>query len=254
MQSISKPNVRFSDDQLFSFAKATQNYMDGLKGLSGYEYAFGKVYRDRDFRLFDARYVYKFVTEQTYSKFIVNGSFLLGSLTRYRAFEEQGDPAGDRFEGSSFCSYTVGNRELTVATLSGFDTFIFSVARDLVNAEEMKAKFGPVILQIELKPFVRELAQAIDHESPDVRLVNYADLKMHRASLPLEAVTGFPPNLTPKLAQALRRRGRLPAIFGKPKRFETEREVRIAFEMSKDVSETRSVVNQRLLRHVVRLS
>jgi hypothetical protein len=252
--SITKPDVMFDDRTLFDSASAHQAYFDGIGGLPKSDYEFHRIYTDSDFPRFDTRHIYKFVTEDTYSSFIQNGSFLLSSLKRYRQFEEQGDPAGDRFEGSSFCAYAVGNRELTVSTLSGFDTFIFSATRDLANAEEMKVKFGPVILRIELIPFARGLARAIGHHEAEIRLVSYADLKMHRSSLALAAVAGFPPNITPRLAKALRRRGRLPSVFAKPNRFASEREVRIAFVMPQDVPSFISIKKSRLLNHVERLS
>ncbi|TCI00406.1 hypothetical protein EJV46_07175 [Roseococcus sp. SYP-B2431] len=250
--SITKPDIKLTDEQLFAFAKAMQGYFDDIKGLPASVYTNMQIYEDGDFLRYDDEYTYKFVTEETYSKYVSKGSFLLGSLERYRQFELQGDPAGDRFEGSSYCAYSVANRELTAATLSGFDNYIFSSARDIENKNEMLKKFGPIILRIKIRPFAELLSQELGY-SYEIRLVQYADLKVHRSSLPLSKVTGFPKHLTRNLARALRTRGRLPAIFGKPYRFVGEREVRIAFPTGKDVPDHCSIKNPKLLDYVERV-
>lgn len=252
--SISKPGVFLADEDLFKFGRRIQDYFDGTGGFGEHAYEPHRVFADGDFRTFDEKYVYKFMSEDTYEKYLRKGSILLSSLRRFREFEEQGDPAGDRFEGRSFCAYAVGGRELLAATLSGFDTFIFSSTRDLREAEEMSRKFGSVILRINLIPFARELSRQIGQVHAEIRLVRYSDLKLHRSSLPIRSVAGFPPNLTAALARALRHRGRLPALFGKPRRFASEREVRISFQMPKDVADRRSVTADRLLKYVKRIN
>lgn len=226
---------------------------DRIKGREAGRYNYAQIFTDSDFRPYRSRYAYKFVTEETYSEFIRAGSFLVSSLARYRALEDQGDPAGDRFEGSSLCCYDVEDHELMVATLSGFDTFIFSAARDLSNAAEMKAKFGPVVLRIELRPFASLKAWTVGRTSPEISLVRYADLKLHRSRLSVAEVADFPPKLNPTFAKALRSRGRLPALFGKPYRFAAECEVRIGIQMFQDVPAFQSVRNQRLLDFVERI-
>jgi hypothetical protein len=237
-----------------NFALAAQRFFDGIGKMSDAAYAPARILTDADFRRYGAKYAYKFVTEETFDRYISKGSFLLSSLNRFRQLEKQGDPAGDRFEGAAFCSYSVGGRQLTVSTISGFDTNIYSLARDLKQSDVMRNRFGSVVLRIRLRPFVDELARSLGAKKADVRLVQYADLKVHRGRLRVEDVKGFPPDLTAGLARALRSQGRLPSIFAKPCRFEDEREVRIAVKMPVDVPHQTVLLRPNLLRHVDRIS
>lgn len=251
--SVTKPGAVFNDQELFAYGSALQRYFDAIAGLTEQNYTSAGVLGPSSFRAYRSRYGYKFVTEETYYEYVLKGSFLVSSLARYREMEEQGNPAGDRFEGSAHSAYLVGDRQLTVSTLSGFDTHIFSLARDLKNVDEMKARFGSVILRIELLPFARSLAGLVDKVRADIRLVRYADLKLYRGALSLLDVAGFPPNLTDRLARALRENGRLPSIFAKPGRFESEREVRIAMTASSDVPDKTVVEDRKLLKFVERI-
>lgn len=252
--SITKAGVQFDDNELFDYASTMQRYLDAIKGLPDQTYEHKKcIFTDKDFLPYGSKYAYKFVTEDTYERFISNGAFLLSSLGRFRDFEDQGDPAGDRFEGMSHCAYAVGDRELKASTLSGFDMHIFSLARDLKTAEEMKSKFGPVVLRVRLLPFARALARILGESPAEVRLIRYADLKLYRGHLSLSKVAGFPPALSPRLAKALRQRGRFPSVFAKPSRFEAEREVRIAIRAASDVPRETVIKQGSLLKHVERI-
>ena len=248
--SITKPDMQFSDTELFQHGAAIQTFFDNIKGVPEQSYIDGGVLQKGDFPRYSGEYGYKFVTQETYDQFVSNGSFLLSSLTRFRDFEDQGDPAGDRFEGSAHSAYSVADRQLTVSTLSGFDTHIFSLASDLENAAEMKSKFGGLVLRIRIQPFAKLLARAVHASPAEIRPVRYADLKLYRSELSLAEVADFPPNLTSRLAKALRWRGRLPSIFAKPSRFESEREVRIAITMPSDVEYQTAIQDGRLLDHV----
>ena len=248
--SITKADMQFSNSELFQHGVAMQTLFDEIKGLPEQSYIYGGVFEKADFPHYTGEYGYKFVTQEAYDQFISQGSFLLSSLTRFRDFEDQGNPAGDRFEGSAHSAYAVADRQLTVSTLSGFDTHIFSATSDLENAAEMKSKFGGLVLRIRIRPFAKLLARAVHASPAEIRSVRYADLKLYRSELSLAEVADFPPNLTPRLAKALRWRGRLPSIFAKPSRFESEREVRIAITMPSDVEYQTTIQDGRLLDHV----
>ncbi len=250
--ALTKEREVFYDTDIFNYAVASQTYLDGIKDIEKQHYDFRPVLKAEDFQSFCGRYIFKFMAEEAYSKFAKNGSFLLSSLQRFRDFEEQGSPAGDRFEGSAYCCFTVENRNLLTSTMSGFDMLIFSAAADLSAVEDMRLKFGPVILRIDLAAFAGALGRQIGG-IPVVRAVRYADLKMYRADLSLKSVVGFPQTLKPKLARALRTRARLPSVFAKPQRFEAENEIRIAFLMDRDVPAMKSVNIPHILRQVTRI-
>lgn len=252
--SLTKEGASFTDPQLTSFGQALQQYFDGIKGLAPQVYKPSKILNNRDFRSYDSKFAYKFVTEETYDSYSKRGSFLLSSLERFRGMEGQGSPAGDRFEGSSFCAYSVGSRELHVHSMSGFDTHIFSFARDLKNQKILQERFGPVVLKITLRPFVQALSACFDGLPTEVRLVRYADLKLHRSHLAIRDIEGFPPNLTAQLARSLRELSRQPAIFAEPCRFEDEREVRIAIRAEQDVAPCTAVEHPSFHHYVERIA
>ncbi len=251
--AITTAGTEFNDDQLFEFGSVIQGSLDTLNKQKNQTYLQDPILSLKSFRSYKSQYGFKFVTSETYDDYISKGSFLVSSLSRFRELEEQGDPAGDRFEGRAHSAYAVADRQLSVSTLSGFDTHIFSLARDLKNLKEMKSKFGPVVLRVELVPFARSLARLLGKGSFEIRLVRYADLKLYRGKLSLADVAGFPPNLTDRLAKALRENGRLPSIFAKPSRFDTEREVRIAIAASADVDDRTVVEDRNLLKFVERI-
>lgn len=239
---------------LFNFANGIQDFFDGIAGLEPTPYEMGEIFTDDSFPRYSSKYVYKFVTEDTYKQHVAKGSFLLSSLSRYREMEMQGSAAGDRFEGACFSSHTVGGRQITFTTLSGFDSLFFSAASDLENAAYMASTFGPIILRIDLHSFAGAMARAIGSPYPGIRLVRYADLKLFRSTLLPEQIEGFPRQLTPTLARALRGSVFRPSVFGKPKRFAPEREVRLSFPMGRDVQELMSISAPALLGSVERLN
>jgi len=256
--SITKAGHSFTDEQLIQYARLVQKLFDSLRELPTDTYLPTRIFTDLDFRTYDSGYAYKFCTNETYRRYISQDSFLLSSLERYREMEHQGEPAGDRFEGSSCCAYTIADRELTVLTLSGFDTHIYSLARNLRNAGLMRKKFGPVVLRVRLRPFAQALAKALARTGggsakAETRLVRYADLKIHRGQLSLRDVEGFLPELTPRVAKVLRSHGRLPSIFAKPSRFEDEREVRIAIAAAQDVANCTVIKGCGLLEYFERI-
>ena len=251
--SITKLNVALEDKETIALARRIQEYLDGIEELASKIYTVSRIFRLGDFSEYQSRYAYKFVTEATYKKHISQGSFLVSSLERFRRFELQGDIAGDRFEGAAHSFYNVGKRQLNVSTLSGFDCNIMSLAKNLSNAKRMKDQFGPVVLQIDLRPFAKRLSEALGSEPPEVRLVRYADLKIYRNRLDLADVEGFPPNLTPRLAKSLREKCRIPSIFAKPSRFEHEAEVRIVLRANADVPDMTQISDPSILQHIRRL-
>lgn len=250
--AVTKSGVWITDFELEQLATASQLYLDAVEERGIREYVPECIFRRTDFPRYQGDYGFKFMSQETYDQYISKGSFLLSSLQRFRDMEQQGDPAGDRFEGASRCSYQVADRQLTVGSLSGFDSNILSLACDLRNAAEMKRKFGPVVLRVAIEPFAREIARGLGTRSPDIRAVRYADLKMYRDKLSLGDVAGFP-LVGARLARVLRDSARLPSIFAKPRRFSDEREVRIAFAHTADVPYKTIVENKRLLAYLTPL-
>lgn len=220
--------TRLSDQELFDLFAPIQKLSDAwqVNPLNA-TYKRGRIFSPSDFRKFPASYVYKFQSLDTWEKYTSHGFFLASSLGRFREMEGQGDTAGDRFEGMSYGEYQAGKRTVAYATTSGFETWVYSTTANLKNANEMKARFGAVVLKIRIAPFAAALAKACQSRDLETRYVRYADLKIHRGKISSryldEEVT-----LNPGLAKELRKQSRLPSIFGKPSRFAEENEVRVA--------------------------
>jgi hypothetical protein len=236
--------AQLTDAQLIEFARIFQEYQDGIAG-TGYcntSPISHRILSKKDFRPYESRYFFKFVTHDTYEKYILQDQFLLSSLARFRRLEHNGDPAGDRFEGHSLCSFQVDDEHHIFKTVSGYDQFVFCGARDLRMAEQMKEAFGKVVLRISLYPFRNALARELGRVKSETKLVRYADHKIFRSRIKQRDLGKYPETLCPVLAVTLRDGGKLPTLFAKPERFALEREVRLAFEMPSDVSDTLSVI------------
>lgn len=253
MISMTKPGERLSDREVVAFARAADQYMcsiDGSKSVAPVDGHF-KVFSNADFRTQFSRYAYKFISKDDYEKYIKKGSFLVSSLERYRQMEKTGNVAGDRFEGTCFGVYASGDRELTVAAISGYDTFIFSATRDLKNSSHMR-KFGDVILRIEIRPFAAALARALKCR-PQIELVRYGDYKVHRGKLGKIADHIDSVSLSVRAVKKLTDLVRLPSILAKPQRFECEREVRIILPQRRDVELCQSITITNFENYVERI-
>lgn len=239
----SASGARLSDTQLIEYARIMQQLQDELAetGHCSNLPISPRIFSAKDFRPYESRYFYKFVTPETYEKYILQGKFLLSSLARFRQLEDNGDLAGDRFEGHSLCSLEVDHEQHIFKTVSGYDRFVFCGARDLRMATQMQDKFGEVLLKIALKPFRTALARQLGCTESETKLVRYADYKIFRSHIRSKDLGHYPQTICPVLALTLRNCGRLPTLFAKPERFALEREVRLAFEMPRDVSDTVSI-------------
>lgn len=253
MLSKTKPGVFFSDKNLHNLAQIMQSYFDAIEGITTQQYQLEKFFTEKDFIGFKNKYVYKFTTEETWERYIQKGSFLFSSLERFRCMEQQGNPAGDRFEGKCFSAHRVGEIDLISATISGFNALIYSTTSTLDNLEFMRDRFGSVVLQIELLPFTKNVCSLLNQSNLDIIEVQYADLKVYRSNMQEDVLDGFPPNLTAKMHATLRDAVRLPSIFSKPSRFEPEKEVRIAISFEKDAPDMMPVTDEKLLAYVKRI-
>ena len=232
-----------TDSQLVEYARAGQELEDSYAS-SGYvnqNASSSRVLREKDFRSYESKYIYKFVTVDTYERYILNGEFLLSSLDRFRRLEHNKNSAGDRFEGLSTCSYHVRDSQYVFKTISGYHTFVFSSTRDLQMAMQMQKMFGDVVLRITLSPFRTALTKQLECTKSETKLVRYADYKIFKSRIRQKDLGKYPQTLCPVLAVTLRNGSRLPTLFAKPERFALEREVRLAFEMPSDVSDTISI-------------
>lgn len=243
-----------TDKEFREIATAIRAYLDDFADQRMPPTSSGPIYTRASFRPYTSRYGFKFIHQDAYDQYITNGSFLVSSLERFRDWEGQGNPAGDRLEGYTYCGFRFGaNKELLISTVSGFNCHVLSLTRDLQNYGQMRGPFGSVALRIELQPFAEGLADALGAKSFEIQLVKYADLKTYRDELTETEIAGFPPDLTAELAVAIRDRGWHPSLFIKPERFRPEREIRVAFQMDADVAPSTSLHLPQLLRYVQRV-
>lgn len=248
-----------SDEDLGKFASVMQDFMDGVSKRKQLIHSPSpRVILPSDLRNFAGRYVYKFVRQSDYDLYVSRRSFLVSSLRRYRQMEDQGDPAGDRFEGMAFGMFdTPTNKQVCVHGLSGFDAYVFSATTSPTLDRYMANTFGEVVLRIEVAPFAKAIAKLLGASSFGIRETLYSDFKLFRGKWSrrsLRALERANGTITPALAQKIRESLRTPSIFGKPIRFSREREVRVAFYFERDVPEEFTTVeDSRLLRFVSKM-
>lgn len=137
-------------------------------------------------------------------------------------------------------------------SLSGFDVLSLSFTDKISDTETMKNKFGEVLIRIKVVPFLKIISRKLGI-LPTVQSVQYADLKIFRDADCGRFIYKLPFSINPSFARAIRRASRLPSVFAKPMRFESESEVRIAFLLDRDAPLTKSVVMPEALRYVERI-
>jgi hypothetical protein len=177
-------------------------------------------------------------------------------LQGYRDFEDQGDPAGDRFEGMAYSCFSLKDRDVCSVTLSGFDTLVFCASADRGQDLALRERFGPVVLEIDLHGFAERLWRTLRPLGFSARRVRYVDLKLFRSTVAFSLMAGYIDTgnfLSARFARVLRRASRLPSVFAKPSRFADEHEVRLAWTLAKDVTGPEIVNDPGLLKFVRRV-
>lgn len=178
--------------------------------------------------------LYKFISSETYKKYISKGKFQLGSLQYYREIENL--KIKDRKEGLSHVILENKGHILNASVISGFDKYLFCASTGLDDMSFKKGNFGDYVMEIaNVRSFSEAVSKSIGAKKWTVKKVFYSDYKAYKMifqeDIGLDLNILFKPELVEKLITV----SEMPSVFGKPYSFKPEEEIRIAFDLGKDV-------------------
>ena len=253
---------RFTDDQMASYVKHIDRYMDALKSVDAPIPTMTKALVESDFTEFSDQPLYKYVSDSTWS-YLSKGSFQFGTAKYYR--ETPNINVQDRHEGASTFHLTHGDDQLNVTIVAGNNCALFCGTSFLDGAEHarMQEKFGSRRIKIDpLKDFIAIVKSHVGAFSARTHNVNYTDLKNYAAEHPgierfsqISASSGSSDLSRRKLRKineaffsTFYRYGFMPSLFSKPTSYAEERERRIVFETTADLrKETVRIEDKSLL-------
>ena len=201
---------------------------------------------------------YKFLPEKSL-EYYLEGAFQFGSIEYYRSIEQQSSK--DSMEGLANVAIRTPKHLFGMSLASGYNFGIFCGTAALNKRDEMSKKFGPRIIKISnLKGFAEEAQTLLGSKRVYFNHVVYNDLKMFRTKT-LKSIrlsrTEPPGNFDPQLIDdaifdLLYDDSFLPSLFMKPTRFSIEEELRLVFEMPKDIAPPHVLrrTNKGLLKYI----
>jgi hypothetical protein len=235
--------------QLCDYCKAISTYMEaiGAGGVVG-SVPTSRVMTPADFPDKSAGKLYKFVSKETWERYLSQGKIQLGSARYYRAIENS--LIKDTLEGFSVLALVCGEDQLLPHLDVGTNFFVFCGTRRASTAKKtMRERFGDVQVEItDTEAFADAIQRRIGATSYYVRDVVYTDVKAlstgndfsdiadHLRAHCQSALTDDALRLiNSRLFETLCEFGLLPSLFSKRVNpYSVERERRIAFKMPPD--------------------
>lgn len=200
---------------------------------------------------------YKFLPDSS-AKYVKDDSFQFGSIRYYRDIEQQ--QSKDSLEGLANIAFKTPKHLVCMSLASGYNFAIFCGTATLDRRNEMGKKFGPNIIRIrKLKDFAEAVRVQIGAKRFYFNQVIYDDLKLFRhptlKSIPLNRPGAPNDNFDPSLIDErifdlLYDASFLPSLFMKPTRFSGEQELRLVFELDRDVRDPIRITKKGLLKYV----
>lgn len=192
---------------------------------------------------------YKFISKATYENFLKKGKFQLGSLKFYREIENLN--SRDEKEGFSNLLINSGNRSIFTSVIAGFNHYIFCGRDTNDKSNIMSNKFGDICLKIKnIKAFADKIKKSIGAKNWTIKKVTYSDFKAYSTNQLITDLKGVSPDLSDEFFNYLIQYSFLPSIFCKPTCFSTENELRLTFEMDKNVKKKMNFDNLGLLDQI----
>ncbi len=246
---ISKEGVHFSEKDLKNLIKHITKYLDSRAKIDvSPKEPLGEIH---DNTIFDNNSLifHKYFPKKTYEKYIAKGKFQLGSLRLYREIEKK--ESRDEKEGFSNLLINAGSRDIFVPVISGFNYYVLCGSHVKEYSQNMSNKFGEVMITIKnVKSFAESIMKSIGAIRWCIRRVDYSDLKAYRIKQIIKNMPKAGFDMNEELFECLLNASTLPSIFVKPMRFSDENELRLVFEMPKDVKKQLTLHNQGLLQYI----
>jgi hypothetical protein len=248
--SVTKENVHFDEADLRNMIKITSNYFDSISNKKPIKNdLFGVLNVEEYDTELDGLSFYKFVSKETFDNFLRKGKFQLGSLKLYREIENE----NSRDEKEGFCNLLIdsGNRSIFTSVIAGFNHYIFCGTGALKESSTMTGKFGSICLKIKnVKAFAEKIKKSIGAKNWTIKKVTYSDFKAYSTTQLISDLKGVSPDLSEEFFNYLIEYSYLPSIFCKPTRFSPESELRLTFEMDKNVKRKMQFDNLGLLSDI----
>lgn len=246
---VTKENNNLSEEQLKVLIQATSNYLSKIDNQTNLLPLFGEIeLKEEQATLTDLTF-YKYISKDTYENFIKKGKFQLGSLKYYREIER--DESRDEKEGFCNLIFENHNRQFFTSAISGFEYFILCGTHKRDEENYMTNNFGDYILKIKsINSFANSIKKAIGAQEWKVKKVSYSDFKALKIRTTLQNFDDANPELSTELFKLIKMHSEFPSIFMKPKMFQPENELRLAFKMNKNVRPKLNFDNKGLLDYI----
>jgi hypothetical protein len=184
---------------------------------------------------------YKFVNNSTL-KSMRNSSFRFGSIQYYRDIEATGSK--DEMEGRTNLILRTKRQQHLWPMVAGYNFAIFCGTTQSTHTDLMRASFGDNLIRIpSAKRFAEIAVRVLGAKRYYLHRVIYRDRKIFRCAktlrnLKISESDGWINDL---LFEFLYESGTMPSLFIKPTRFQSQQEIRLAFEMGEDLPKFREV-------------
>ncbi len=231
--SILHEGVDFSDDDHLMHAQMVLNYHCEVRNKPLYPIDTNTPILSQPLKN-DFTPFYKYVSNEVFENYISKGLFQLGTIEQYRTIENI--KQRDEFEGHSFLNFSINNHVVSSICSSCFNYLIFCGTKT-DNSMTHKEQFGEKKLYIQdVKVFAELICKKIRAKRYFIQNIQYNTLKLYvnkrKIKNPKIDVQNI---LTPEYFNLLTEHSLFPSLFVKPEAFKNENEVRIVFEMPKDI-------------------
>lgn len=245
-----------TNKDLFNVFKRINKYLQDIGAYEAERQGVSDILTAEHFPASERVEFYKYLPERSL-KYYLEGSFQFGSIRYYRDIEQQNSK--DSMEGLSNIAIKTPKHSFGMSLASGYNFGIFCGTSDLSRRSEMSERFGPRIIKIaNLKNLAEEIQAILGAKRYYFNHVMYNDLKIFRIKT-LKSILlsradppgDFDPDLIGDATfDLLYDNSFLPSLFMKPTRFSIEEELRLVFEMPKDVPDVLRTTNKDLLKHI----
>lgn len=247
--SITKENVMFDEKDLRNMITITGNYFDSVsKKTSIKSELFGNLNIEEYDLEIDGLSFYKFIKKDVFENYYKKGKFQLGSIQLYREIENNN--IRDEKEGFSNLLIRSNNRHIFTSVISGYNHYIFCGTDSFNETTVLTERFGDVCVRIKnVKSFAEKIKKSIGAKSWQIKKVTYSDFKAYSTIQEIKNLNGINPDLSDEFFKYLIDFSFLPSVYCKPLRFSDESEIRITFDMGRNVKKKLHFDNLGLLEY-----
>lgn len=245
--TISYEDIDFTDEQYLSIAESVLKFHCSVRNVPLHNIERPTQISKKltnDYSPF-----YKYVSNEIFDNYLSKGIFQLGTIEQYRTIENK--KQRDEFEGYSFLNLNINNHIISSVCSSGFNYLVFCATRK-GDSDTLKEQFGEKQLFFpDVKGFAESICKKIQAKRYFIQNIEYNTLKLYinknkirNSKIDVKQI------LTPEYFDIIKEHIVYPSLFVKPESFKPENEVRIVFEMSKDIKVPLRFEHNELLKFI----